>query len=376
MPDNAKDALWIVVAGIASSLGAVAALTGLGGLLIAARLEAAGLPTEIAVAAIPKPVLLTLGVEVALPLVITSALVGGVVAAMHGLSRGLGPGVSGWRLGVPLLAIVVGTSILAVIVVNSRNGSRLAMAATASSGLALAVWAGILTRWRLDDDQPVKKERIKKERAMLAAVGIAVTAAGFAYEAVVAEHTRHLWLIAIILGVGVLVSLVAIWVLTSHWAEAAVMSLVVLAVAGSIAWIRTHDNPKARPVAAVRITADRRIVGLIGIYVAATKEDLFLARVRLACDKPKQGDNLGSVRCDAAHDLDRTGDLVVLPRKDFAEIAVGTNVSLAKVTCRAHQLLDEVLIDTETGAGQDHSAVTARGSQALGEPVGMPAPPC
>src|SRR3954454_4970792 len=116
MPESPRDAFWIVLVGIASSLGAVAILTGLGGLLIAARLESAGLPTEIAVAAIPKPVLLTLGVEVALPLVLTTALVGGVVVSVHGLSEKMEQDRPGWLLALPSLVVVTLMTAVGVIV--------------------------------------------------------------------------------------------------------------------------------------------------------------------------------------------------------------------------------------------------------------------
>jgi hypothetical protein len=139
MPQNSKDALWIILAGIASSLGAVAILTGLGGLLIAARLEAADLPTEIAVAAIPKPVLLTLGAEAALPLVLTSALVGGVVAATHALAqRGLS---RPWH--VVLLVGVVGISIRVALALAHRD-NWWAVAAVALSGAATAAGVSIV----------------------------------------------------------------------------------------------------------------------------------------------------------------------------------------------------------------------------------------
>jgi hypothetical protein len=53
------------------------------------------------------------------------------------------------------------------------------------------------------------------------------------------------------------------------------------------------------------------------------------------------------------------------------EIAVGTSVSLDKVTCRAQELLAEVFTDVDGGAAT--STPIALGAKTLGVPESMPA---
>jgi hypothetical protein len=191
---------------------------------------------------------------------------------------------------------------------------------------------------------------------MSAAVAVAVAAAGLAYELRLTAGDLLLP-IAGLLTLGVAVALVAIWVL-GHWAQTAAVFVVVIAVAGSIQWLRTDENPKVRPIAAVRVDAHERIAALVGIFVAATKDDLFLARVRIVC---KNADQNGC----KARPVHETGDLVILARKDFREVAVGTSVPLDSAQCRALELLAEVLVDTQTDAPGIAAIPTARGSQVL-----------
>jgi hypothetical protein len=345
--------LWTILAGIASSLGVLAILTALGGVVIASRFEQAGLTTEIAVAAVPRPVLLVLGVQMALPLALTTAAVVGTVAILHRLCS---PGKH-WKVAAAALLAVALLCAVGVLAMQNLGGSIVAQLSLLVAGLAAAAFVCIATWWAGDS----------RTVAMGAALGVAVASVGFAYEVYVTRGAHQSWLPILGAIVGGVVLAIAVMHTTENWVvQAGLLLLITMTTGGAVAWIRTRETPKVRPMAVVRTIEGRAPVGMVGIYVAATNDDLFMARVRIHCNEGNGDQQSADGPCPDATDLPDTGGLVVIPRADVVQIAIGTNVPLGKVNCRTQELLAEVLADTmPRGARTALAADVARGSEVL-----------